>query len=180
MKYYGCGGHAVMVSVEAILAGGLHRCMVLNWLSHLRQRVRRSTLVAEASHLASAMEITDCVAMLLYEFRLGRRCDLKGWPKHVEGVTRVWVTDAWNVDDHLTKESVSASKDKRMAIEAALMRETLVKPTAHFRWIDGTQVLAHILTKLNVDESDFLAFLCVPKWTFVRGPMAVAAKEEKS
>lgn len=179
IKYKSCGGHVVMLSDEAIMAGGTRRCLILDWLSHLTQRVCRSTLAAEASHLASAMEITDWVAMLLCEFRLGAKCDLRAWPRHVESITRIWVTDARSVYDHLMKESVSSSKDKRMAIEAALLRETVSKPTAHLRWTDGSQNVADVLTKLNVDDSYFLEFLRTAKWTLVQDPLAAAAKERK-
>lgn len=180
MRYKSCGGHIVMLSDEEIMAGGTRRCMALDWVSHLTQRVCRSTLAAEASHLVSTMEITDWVAMLVCEFRFGRNCDLRSWPHHVESINRVWVTDARSVYDHLTKESVSASKDKRMAIEAALRRETLSKPTAHLWWIDGSQNVADVLTKLNVDESYFLEFLRTATWTLVQDPLAAAAKGKEA
>lgn len=64
--------------------------------------------------------------------------------KHVEfySFTHVWVTDARSVYDNLAKESMSTSEDKRMAIEAALLRETLAKPSAHLRWIDVSHNVA--------------------------------------
>lgn len=66
-----------------------------------------------------------------------------------------------------------------MAIEAALLRETLSKPSTHQRWIDGSQNLADVLTKLNVDESYFLDFMRTAKWTLTQNPLAAAAKEKK-
>lgn len=179
IRYKSCGGQVVMLSDEEIMSGGTRRCMILDWVSHLTQHVCRSTLAAEASHLASAMEITDWVAMLLCEFRLGKACDLRVRPLHIESINRVWVTDARSVCDHLTRESVSSSKDKRRVIEAALLRETLSKPTEHLRWIVGSHNVADGLTKLNVDESYFLQFMRTAKWTLMQDPLAAAAKEKK-
>lgn len=66
-----------------------------------------------------------------------------------------------------------------MAIEAALPREPLAKPTAHLRWIDGSHNVADVFTKLNADESYFLELLRSAKWTLVQDPLAAAAKEKK-
>eukprot|EP00975_Prorocentrum_lima_P012620 2675459-Prorocentrum_lima.AAC.1 len=61
---------------------------------------------------------------------LNTSMDLAGWQQEVEAVRRFWATDAKSVFDHLTKEGTSTSKDKRVAIERALLREALRSPNA--------------------------------------------------
>ena len=51
----------------------------------------------------------------------------------------MYVTDARSVYDYLQKDATSTSTDKRMAIEDALLRETVRQPNASVRWIDGMQ-----------------------------------------
>lgn len=134
MKYKSCGS------------------VVSDWVSHMTERVCRSMLAADASYLTAAMEITELVAMLWCEFRLGVRCDLRCSPRCMECVTRAWAIDDVSMCDHLVKESLSASKDKRMASEAALLNETLAKLAAHLQWIDSSKSVADVLTKPSVDD----------------------------
>ena len=61
--------------------------------------------------------------------------------------------------DYLQRDANSTSSDKRMAIEGALLRETVRKPKSHVRWIDGQQNLANVLTKAGADKSIFHQFL---------------------
>ena len=49
------------------------------------------------------------------------------------------------------------SSDKRMAIEGALLRETVRKLRAFTRWIDGQQKFSNILTKAGAGK--FIHFL---------------------
>ena len=97
------------------------------------------------------MEAGDWLAVLLDEALHGEQ-DLKRWDRIVEQRKRVYVTDSQSVFDYLHKDSTSTSSDKRMAIEGALLRETVRRPHAEVRWIDGEQNLADILTKPRVDK----------------------------
>ncbi len=69
--------------------------------------------------------------------------------------------------------------DRRMAIEGALLRETLARPNAHLRWLDGSQNVADVLTKMTVDEAYFHKFIRTGTWTLTQDPAAAAAKEIK-
>ena len=88
------------------------------------KRVCRSTLTAEASHLSEAVEAGDWSAVLLDEALHGKQ-NLKQWDRIVEARCRIYVTDSQSVYDYLHKDSTSTSSDKRMAIEGALLRETV-------------------------------------------------------
>lgn len=61
--------------------------------------------------------------------------------------------------DYLQKDSTSSSSDKRMAIEGALLRETVKQPNAYVRWIDGMQNIANVLTKANAEKDTLREFL---------------------
>lgn len=104
---------------------------------------------------------------------------LKHWDKIVEERERVYVTDARSVFDYLSKESTSTSSDKRMAIEGALLRETVRRPRAHTRWIDGEQNLANILTKFGADKSILFQYLRDGLLSLVQTEANKRSKEKK-
>ena len=81
--------------------------------------------------------------------------------------------------DYLTKEGNSKSKDKRMAIEGALLKGTLQSPSTTLRWIDGSQNLADVLTKLGVDKTYLYKVLRAAEWSLVQDPAAAASKARK-
>ena len=71
------------------------------------------------------------------------------------------------------------SKDKRMAIEGALLKETLRSPFTTLRWIDGSQNIADVLTKLSVDKAYLYKVLRSATWSLVQDPVAAALKQRK-
>ncbi|CAK0894249.1 unnamed protein product [Prorocentrum cordatum] len=178
-RYKSCGGHVVLRTTDGILAGHQAPVAVLDWKSGMTQRVCRSTLAAEASHLADAVEAVDWAAVLFRE-ATNVSVDLLNWQGEVQRLPRFWATDAKSVYDHLTKEGSAKSKDKRMAIEGALLREVLRCENTHLRWIDGSQNIADVLTKLGVDKVYLYKVLREAKWSLVQGPAAAAIKMKKS
>ena len=92
---------------------------------------------------------------------------------------RIYVTDARSVFDYLGKDSTSTSSDRRMALEGALLRETVRRRNAAVRWIDGEQNMANILTKAKADMNVLFEFLRDGKICLVRtGKQADQGKEE--
>ncbi|CAK0817009.1 unnamed protein product [Prorocentrum cordatum] len=158
-RYKSCGGHVVLLTTGGILAGHQAPVAVLDWKSGMTQRVRRSTLAAEAMNVS---------------------VDLLNWQGEVQRFPRFWATGAKSVYDHLTKEGPTKSKDKRMAIEGALLREVLRCEHTHLRWIDGSQNIADVLTKLGVDKVYLYKVLREAKWSLVQDPAAAALKMRKS
>ncbi|CAK0838030.1 unnamed protein product [Prorocentrum cordatum] len=178
-RYKSCGGHVVLLTTDGILAGHQAPVAVLDWKSGMTQRVCRSTLAAEASHLADAVEAVDWAAVLFRE-ATNVSVDLLNWQGEVQRLPRFWATDAKSVYDHLTKEGSAKSKDKRMAIEGALLREVLRCENTHLRWIDGSQDIADVLTKLGVDKVYLYKVLREAKWSLVQDPAAAAINMKKS
>lgn len=158
MKYRSVGGYFLMLANPGVLEGKAARANMMAYQSSQTKRVCRSTLAAEASHLSSAVEAGDWLSVLLAECLEGD-IDLKNWDKIVEARRKIYVTDAQSVFDYLQKESNSTSSDKRMAIEGALLRETVRRPGAFVRWIDGEQNIADILTKVRADQTTLFQYL---------------------
>ena len=177
-RYQSIGGYYLFLANKEILEGKAARANLLAFHSSQTKRVCRSTLAAEASHLSEAVEAGDWLAVLLDEALHGEQ-DLKRWDRIVEQRKRVYVTDSQSVFDYLHKDSTSTSSDKRMAIEGALLRETVRRPHAEVRWIDGEQNLADILTKPRVDKGLLMEFMRTGLLSLVQTEANKELKEKK-
>lgn len=117
--------------------------------------------------------------LLSLEEALSGELNLKDWPSVVQRRQRVYVTDARSVFDYLQKDSTSTSSDKRMAIEGALLRETVRQPGASVRWVDGMQNIANVLTKANAEKETLKEFLRDGVMTLVQSESNKILKERK-
>ena len=174
-RYRSYGGHFLILANPDILDGAEATIATMDSRCGLTQRVCRSTLAAEASHLAEAVESGDWLCVLLDEVLHGQT-DLRNWQQVVEKRRRLWITDCKSVYDYLTREGTSTSKDKRMAIEGALLREALQRPGTVLKWIDGGQNLADVLTKWMLDKTYYRLCMRQAKWCIEQHE---AAKEIK-
>jgi hypothetical protein len=177
-RYRSVGGHFLLVAEACVMDNKPGKVAVMDYRSSTTQRVCRSTLAAEASHLADSLEAAEWLSVLLDEAVSGK-LNLKDWQSSVQKRTRVFVTDAQSVYDYLTKDGSSLSRDKRMAIEGALLKEALRQPNTYLRWIDGLQNIADILTKEGADMEYFRSFLKTGTFTLVQDPTAEKIKERK-
>lgn len=66
-----------------------------------------------------------------------------------------------------------------MAIEGALLRETVRRPNAHTRWIDGEQNLANILTKFGANKGILFQYLKDGLLSLVQTEASKKSKEKK-
>eukprot|EP00435_Cladocopium_sp_Y103_P025818 s3297_g6.t1 len=158
VRYRSVGGYFVLLANPEIMDDQPARANVLAFHSGVTKRVCRSTLAAEASHLAEAVEAGDWCIVLLEEALTGD-IDLRNWPEVIQRRKRVYVTDARSVYDYLHRDATSTSTDKRMAIEGALLRETVRQKNAFSRWIDGMQNISNVLTKANAEKDSLREFL---------------------
>ena len=157
-RYRSIGGYYILIANPEVLEGKPSRANILAFNSSQTKRVCRSTLAAEASHLSESIECGDWIIVVLHEALHGS-VDLRNWTDVIQQRKRIYVTDARSVFDYLHKEACSTSSDKRMAIEGALLRETVRKEGADVRWIDGQQNMANVLTKVNTDKTILNQFL---------------------
>ena len=81
-RYKSCGGQVLMLASANILEDRPAPIAILGWKSGLARRACRSTLAAEASNLAEAVEAVDWVSVFVQEV-LRPKIDLKAWPGRV-------------------------------------------------------------------------------------------------
>ena len=86
-RYRSCGGHVILLTGKDILNDKTVPIAVLDWKSGMTQRVCRSTLAAEASLLAEAVEAVDWAAVALQEILRGQ-INLKKWQEVAAAVPR--------------------------------------------------------------------------------------------
>ena len=178
IRYRSVGGYFLLLANPEVLSDQEARANIIAFQSGVTKRVCRSTLAAEASHLAEAVEAGDWCAVLLEEALTGE-IDLQNWPLVVQRRQRVYVTDARSVYDYLQKDATSTSTDKRMAIEGALLRETVRQEGASVRWIDGMQNIANVLTKSNAEKDTLREFMRTGITSLVQTEKNKALKEKK-
>ena len=149
LKYGSVRGFFLMLANPRVLEGEAMRANMMAYQSPQTSSACRSTLASEASHLFSAVEAGDWLVVVLAECLEGA-IDFQNWDKIVEARRKVYVTDAQSVYDYLQKESNSTSSDKRMAIEGALLRETVRRPGAFVRWIEMAKHCRYLLRRLEL------------------------------
>ena len=66
-----------------------------------------------------------------------------------------------------------------MAIEGALLKESLARPNKELKWIDGSQNIADILTKRGLDKSYARKVVKEGRWTCARDVYAIVVKAKK-
>ena len=176
LRYRSVGGYFILITNKEILEGKPARANVLSYHSSLTKRVCRSTLAAEASHLAEAVEAGDWIIVWLEEALTGD-VDLRNWPEVFRRRRRAYVTDARSVYDYLHKDATST--DKRMAIEGALLRETVRQENAEVLWVDGAQNVANVLTKHGAEKDTLREFLRTGVMSLSQTPENAALKERK-
>jgi hypothetical protein len=177
-KYRSVGGHFLLLANKEILQDKKVHISFMDSRSSMTKRVCRSTLAAEASHLAEAVEAADWLIVCLEE-AFDPTVDLSEWQDVVNKRQRVYVTDAQSVYDYLQKDGSGHSSDKRMAIEGALLKETIRRPLASVRWIDGLQNISDILTKALADKTYFRIVLKEAMFTLVQDKYSADVKEKK-
>ncbi|CAK9117104.1 unnamed protein product [Durusdinium trenchii] len=133
---------------DGLHADQSHRLEVaLDVLECLLKRVVRSSLAAEVSQAAVAMEEADFLRALMAE-ALEKNFSLKNWLQSVARWRQVAVMDSKTGYDLLN--GTSLGEDKRLAIDVASMRQALHEDggSRMVRWVPGEEILADDLTKL--------------------------------
>eukprot|EP00913_Durusdinium_trenchii_P032182 g30134.t1 len=140
------GGMVMLVANPKILDGEAN-VNVLAFHSGLLKRVVRSSLAAEVSQAATAMEEADFLRALMAE-ALEKGFSFKHWLSSVSKWRQVAVMDSKTGYDLLN--GTSLGEDKRLAIDVASMRQALQEDGGSrlVRWVPGEEILADDLTKL--------------------------------
>ena len=127
------------------------------WKSYKLPRVVASTLAGEAQAFATASGVAEWVSLMLLEALQGR-LDLKAssaTPK--DRVPIVGITDCKSLYDAAhSVSSPSKLDDKRVAIDMAIIRQSVERTGMSIRWCPTELMLADSLTKDQSDPADLL------------------------
>ena len=117
------------------------------WQSRRIRRAAGNTMAAETIALVEAVDYAIYISHLISEILFNKT---KTIPVHA-------VTD--NQSLYQSAKSTTSIKDKRLRIEMAILRESLLKKDITLSWIDSANQLADCLTKKACDSRKLLAKL---------------------
>eukprot|EP00435_Cladocopium_sp_Y103_P053692 s2050_g17.t1 len=141
------GGCVISMANPEILEG-TSKLAVLQWHSGLLKRVVRSSLAAEISQAAVAMEEGDFCRALLAEMTQ-KNFSLSCWLPAVAIWKLILVLDSRTGYDLLN--GTALGEDKRLAIDISATKQALQEDGASrlVRWVPGEELIADDLTKLT-------------------------------
>ena len=116
---------------------------------------------------------------MFIEAAMKEKFDLKRWQEVVQSRDRFFMTNAKSVYDYVSLDGTSLSKDRRMAIEGALLKEGMRKPHTELKWIDGLQNISDVLTKDGADMEYFRKFLHDNLVSWQQDPASQQIKKRK-
>ena len=144
------------------------------WKSYKLPRKVASTLAGEAQAYATAAAVSEWMSLMLSE-AIGGQFDLRTtshWQDttaptvlisgmrlrdQIEKVPIIGITDCKSLYDNLTSlSSVSKTDDKRVAIDIAIVRQSMSRCGLCARWCPTELMLADGLTKDQLDPADLL------------------------
>ena len=139
-------GHLIL-AVHASITDCRIPVSVLSWQSKKIKRVVRSSLAAEASSMSTCQEHLDWMRTTWEQMT---RCEfvLENYEQFLKARPSILVTDCKSFYDAIRKECAApASKDRRLAIELAIIKAKAVSGETDLRWIDARYQIADCLTK---------------------------------
>ena len=155
------GAFAVVAFEKELLERGEGKCNLLHWRSGKIGRVVSSTLSAETMSLSRGLSELSWSVTVYHEF-LDARFNLRLWEEALrERRTHAFaseqsqqrlrhnicVVDAKSLYDHLSKESLGVTDDKRTALEIQIIRQRLSETDTQVRWIPHPLMVVDGLTK---------------------------------
>ena len=167
------GAFGVICAEERVLREGEGRMNLLHWRSGKMHRVVNSTLAAESQSLSKGLgELSWSVTV--YKDLTTEHFDLKEWQsalrdQRMMSLNRVdcdetlkqslCVVDAKSLFDHLVKETVGCTDDKRTAIEMQVIRQSMQETNATIKWVPHPKMFMDCLTKRSGNRSPLLKLL---------------------
>ena len=169
------GGLMVLNAPEEILDGEAPvNCLLYH--SAVLKRVVRSSLAAEISQAAEALEQCDFVRAMMAEI-VDVKFTLGQWRWSASRWKEILVLDSKTGYDVLN--SISHGEDKRLAIDIAILKESLYEPRCNrwVRWVPGMTMPADGLTKEYGNHARDIVMQGGP-WSLRDSPAAQRLREE--
>ena len=155
------GAYGVLAFHEDLQKGYRVPCSLVTWKSGRIQRVVNSTLAAEAQSLSKGLGEL-CWIMSVYNEMINPHFKIQNWEAEMEKnkilamapdtvsadfKEALCIIDAKALYDHLSRESVGPSQDKRTGLEIQIIRQTMNSVHAKVRWIPHPHMAMDALTK---------------------------------
>lgn len=155
------GAYGVLCYDRSLVDEGKGRTNLLHWKSGKIHRVVSSTLAAEAQALSKGLgELAWTVTV--YAELTEPNFDLKDWAqeakkRRLNALTKesvdaklkkgLCLVDAKSLFDHLVKETIGSTDDRRTAIEMQVIRQSLEETGTAVKWIPHTKMIVDVMTK---------------------------------
>ena len=166
-------GHIVGLTMPSIKSGEETPVIILETASTSIKRVCRSTLAAEANAFLSGTESAVYVASLLREI-LNPGIPLSTLEREYPLKKVIAFTDAKSLESTIIKDAGQPS-DKRVKILVAQIREMLGEE-CDVNWLDTSQMLADVLTKIGCERELMIRALEDGKWKIAPSEEALQRK----
>ena len=167
------GAFGVLAFDQSLVEAGRGKANLLHWRSGKIHRVVSSTLAAETQALSKGMSelawtVTVFNEMITHQF------DLREWQDAVrqrglyalakedisgELKQTLCVVDAKSLFDHLSKDTVGSTSDKRTTIEIQVVRQAMRESATVVKWIPHPRMIMDALTKRQGNQSPLIELL---------------------
>ena len=168
-------GYLVGLTLPAIKDGTETPVLILEATSTSIKRVCRSTLAAEANSFLAGVEAGIYVASLLREI-MHPHVPLTTLETEYALKPVLAFTDAKSLQSTVAKDAGQPT-DKRVKILVAQVRE-LMQEGCEIMWIDTSQMLADVLTKVGCERELLLEALSSGTWKLAPTEEALRKKEQ--
>ena len=162
-------GYVVCLTTEEIKSGSVAPILILETYSGSIKRVCRSTLAAEANGFLTGVESAEYARDLLMEI-LHPGVKLIDLDRHYLKEKIIAFTDAKSLEATLNRDT-GQPQDKRVRILVAQIKEILgendyddERASAYAIWVDTSQMLADVLTKIGCEREPLLEAMRTGKW----------------
>eukprot|EP00438_Fugacium_kawagutii_P026186 Skav211360 [mRNA] locus=scaffold677:368899:370686:- [translate_table: standard] len=145
------GGYMVLAVDQDALDGNKCPFSLISWRSFKLPRVCRSSLAAECQAVSTALEEMMIAKLYIAKLKAPNAC-MKDLKDKLTDDCAV-ITDCKALFDCIKRETIQQATDKRVAIEALVIKDLLKDLSCQWRWISSERQLADGLTKLGARQS---------------------------
>ena len=162
------GAWMILATNGSLAQGDSAPTSILSWRSSKLRRRVSSTLAGETLALSAAIAEVEWFQSLLRDVMFGDLISsreqgghpatfitLLREPDHLaRRVSQLHVVDAKSCYDALQKEGSSSARDRRTAVELAIVAETLARHQGKVRWVPHGRMPVDPLTKADINASN--------------------------
>ena len=145
------GGYILLLGSRKVLEGVKCPMSTVSWRSFKLPRVCRSSLAAECQSLSSSLE--ELMMAKAFLAKLQRPLDELKYLKDDLKQDCAVITDCKALYDCIQRETIQQATDKRVAIEALVIKDLLKDLACQWKWISSERQLADGLTKIGARQS---------------------------